>query len=154
MDITQIWIDADSCPLPVRNYCIESANKNKLKIFLVANKEIKCTVSFPYQMIVVSKEKDSADNYILSNAKQNDLVITRDIVFADKLNKNNIACINDRGTEFTAEKIKKLLEDREFDLQIANCGLVKHFHEGYDNKKFQDFKNCFNKVLTTQLRQE
>lgn len=138
-----IWIDADSCPLLVRTYTAKFCFYNHHNINFVANKSVSITEDFPYNMIIVEKGKDSADNYIYNHVLSGDLVITRDIVFADRLVKKNIACINDRGTEFTSEKLKKLLEDREFDLQIASLGLVKHFHEGYDNKKFKAFRECF-----------
>jgi len=141
-----IWIDADSCPLLVRTYTAKFGFYNQHTVNFVANKPVTIDEEFPFNMIIVEKGKDSADNYIFNNSIPGDLVITRDIVFADRLVKKEIACINDRGTEFNAENLKKLLEDREFDMQIANCGLVKHFHEGYDTKKFKAFRECFVKV--------
>ena len=152
---THIWLDADSCPLQVRNFLTKKANEFSIEVTFVANKNIECTNDFSFEMIICEKVKDSADNYILENAKENDLVITKDIVFASKLVEKNIACINDRGTSFTQNNIKSLLEDRDFDLQIANCGLVKHFHEGYNKEKFFAFKKCFYKIIEELLsRQE
>lgn len=149
---TQIWIDADSCPSLVRNHVIKIASKDSLKVYVVANKEIPCDKSFPYEMIICNTEKDAADNYIFDNVNDFDLVITRDIVFADRLVTKNITTINDRGTVFTKENVKELLSNRDFDLQLANCGLVKHFNEGYDKKKFAAFANSFDKVLHQLLR--
>ena len=148
----QIWIDADSCPSLVRNHVIKIASKDKVKVFLAANKEIPCSKEFPYEMIICSTEKDAADNYIFEKVTQNDLVITRDIVFADRLISKNIAAINDRGTVFTKENIKELLSTRDFDLQLADCGLVKHYNEGYDKKKFAAFANSFDKVYHQLLK--
>lgn len=149
---TVIWIDADSCPALVRNHVVKMGTKLALKVFFVANKRIPCSESNEYEMIICPQEKDSADNYILSNVNDNDLVITRDIVFADKLVERNITTINDRGTIFTKENIKELLSTRDFDLQLANIGLVKHFNEGYDKKKFAAFANSFDKVIHQLLR--
>ena len=98
-------------------------------------------------MIICEATKDAADNYIYDNADKNDLVITRDIVFADRLVTKGISTINDRGTIFNKENIKELLSTRDFDLQLANIGLVKHFNEGYDKKKFALFANSFDKTL-------
>ena len=103
-------------------------------------------------MIICNQEKDAADNYIFSNVQENDLVITRDIVFADRLVEKNIACINDRGTIFTKDNIKPLLSTRDFDLSLAQMGLVKHYNEGYDKKKFAAFANSFDKVIHQLLR--
>lgn len=145
--IRHIWIDADSCPVMVRDYVVKYANKLNIPLTFVANKEIKSNVNLPYQMVISSSEKDSADNYILENAKTDHLVITRDIVFADKLIQNNIKTINDRGTIFDSNIIKELLSQRDFDLQLAEIGLVKHYNEGYNKEKFAKFANCFDKII-------
>lgn len=147
MNEPHIWIDADSCPSLVRNHTVKIAASLNLKVTLVANKEIKCDGKFPYEMIICNQEKDAADNFILENSAVKDLVITRDIVFADRLVTKEITAINDRGTEFNKENIKELLSERDFDFQLAQIGLVKHFNEGYDKKKFSAFANCFDKVI-------
>jgi len=144
-----IWIDADSCPTLVRNHVIKIAAKEKLTVNFVANKKIpvKSQTETPFNMIVCGQEKDAADNYILENAAEGDLVITRDIVFADRLVTKKITCINDRGTLFTAENIKSLLSERDFDFELAQIGLVQHFNEGYKKEKFAKFANCFDKII-------
>ena len=145
--VNHIWVDADSCPLLVRNHTIKTAAQNNIPVSLIANKEIKCDQTYPFEMIITDSTKDSADNYILEHANPGDLVITKDIVFADKLLQKEIIVINDRGTLFTKEIIKSRLEDRDFDMQLASIGLVKHFHEGYGKEKFAAFKECFSRIL-------
>ena len=98
-------------------------------------------------MKICDAEKDAADNYIFENCKSGDLVITRDIVFAGRLVEGGICTINDRGTEFSSEMINERLSISDFDRQLAEIGLVKHFHEGYDKKKFTNFANSFDKVI-------
>ena len=146
--IKNIWIDADSCPLKVRNHTVDYAAKKGITVYFVANKQIECQSKNPFNMIVTDEQKDSADNYIFEHAAaQSDLVITRDIVFAARLVERGICVINDRGTEFTSEIIKERLSISDFDRQLAEIGLVKHFHEGYDKKKFAEFANSFDKVI-------
>ena len=148
----KIWIDADSCPLLVRNHTVKIAARNNVEVIFVANKEISCTETAPYKMVICSQEKDAADNYIYNNASDADFVITKDIVFADRLVSKGITVINDRGSVFTSEIIKERLSQRNFDLQLAEIGLVEHFKEGYDKKKFAQFANTFDKILHQQLR--
>lgn len=146
-----IWVDADSCPSLVRNHTVKIGNKLGLKVVFVANKKITCD-SGNFEMVVCQAEKDAADNYIFENCESGDLVITRDIVFAGRLIEKGICCINDRGTEFTSEIIKERLSVSDFDRQLAEIGLVKHYHEGYDKKKFAAFANSFDKVIHRLLR--
>ena len=145
-----IWIDADSCPTLVRNHVTKTAAKENLTVNFVANKSIKTDNEYSFNMIICDKEKDSADNYILEHAEESDLVITRDIVFADRLVAKKITCINDRGTVFSAENIKELLSERNFDFELAQIGLVQHFNEGYNKQKFAKFANCFDKIIHQQ----
>ena len=103
-------------------------------------------------MIVTDSNKDSADNYIFEHSQTgSDLVITRDIVFADRLVTKGVAAINDRGTEFTKEIIKERLSERDFNLQLVQLGLSKPYHEGYDQKKFEKFANCLDRVIVRNL---
>lgn len=148
----QIWVDADSCPSLVRNHIVKIAKQLNLKVYFVANRKITCDFDAPFEMIICSNQKDAADNYIYENVNQNDLVITKDIVFADKLVEKDIACINDRGTIFTKENIKPLLSSRNFDLSLYEIGLVKHHDEGYDKKKFGAFANAFDKTIHSILK--
>ena len=119
MSLFNVWIDADSCPSLVRNHAIKMSNKYNLKIILVANKKIHCDTIFPYEMQICSKQKDAADDFILENVKSNDLVITRDIIFASKLLNKNITTINDRGTVFDPENIVKFLSGGKLSIVIS-----------------------------------
>ena len=77
---TQIWIDADSCPLMVRNHTVKQAKALGLSpVQFVANKSVACDFEH-FKMTVCEQKKDAADDYILEHAGANDLVITRDIV--------------------------------------------------------------------------
>ena len=151
-----IWVDADSCPSLVRNHTVKIGNKLRVNVCWVANKKMPEPATEHdndfFKMIICGTEKDAADNYIFENCKPGDLVITRDIVFADRLVERGICTINDRGTEFTAEMIKERLSTRNFDLQLAEIGLVKHHYEGYDKKKFAEFANSFDKVIHRLLK--
>ena len=150
--IKNIWVDADSCPLKVRNHTVDYAAKKGITVFFVANKQIECQSKNPFKMIITDSQKDAADNYIFENAAADtDLVITRDIVFAERLLSKGVHAINDRGTEFTKEIIKERLSERDFNLQLVQMGLSKPYHEGYDQKKFEKFANCLDRVVIRNL---
>ena len=149
--INHIWVDADSCPLLVRNHLIKTGARLSIPVTFVANKPLP---DFEGEMVITDQTKDSADNYIFEHTTAGtltspspDLVITKDIVFADRLVTKGVHTINDRGTEFTKEIIKELLSERDFNLQLVNLGLSKPHHEGYDKKKFEKFCNCLDRVI-------
>lgn len=151
MSDTVIWIDADSCPTLVRFHTQKIAASLNIKVNFVANKKIPGDPNYPFEMIICPQEKDAADNYILSNANEKDLVITRDILFAARLVEKSISVINDQGTEFTKNNMPEILSDRNFDFALAQAGVVKHFKSEYTKKQFTKFANCFDKVLHNLL---
>ena len=91
--------------------------------------------------------KDAADNYIVSSASEKDIVITRDILLAERLVAKNISVINDRGTAFTKDNIQDKIADRNFDLQLAQIGLGGSKKNSYGEKEFSKFKKCFEREL-------
>ncbi len=154
--IKNVWIDADSCPPQVRKHVVKYCSTRGISVYFVANKPVECAVADQnsFGMIVTDSAKDAADNYIFGHVTGGtltnpspDLVITRDIVFADRLVTKGVHVINDRGTEFTPDIIKERLGERDLNLQLVNLGFTKTYHEGYDAKKFEKFCNCFDRVV-------
>lgn len=151
--LPKIWIDADSCPKPVRDIAIRFSRRMNpgIKVVFVANREIPAR-SKEHEMVVCEKEKDSADNYILIHASQSDMVITKDILFAEKLVEKEICAINDRGTYFSKDNIDGLVEDRNFNLQLAEIGFAGTSRRSYSKKHLEKFIKCFEEQLSRLLR--
>ena len=142
----KIWIDADSFPTLLKNFILEYAEKNYLEIIFVANKPIKSDKQ-NFKMILAENTKDSADNIIFENITEKDIAITRDILLAERLVQKNIKTINDRGTYFSKENIKKKVEERNYDFNLAQLGFSGSKKKNYGMKELKKFRECFEKTL-------
>lgn len=142
-----IWIDADSCPRLVRHYVSEYALKHNHTLTFVANKPLPENER-SFEMIICPQKKDAADDYILANSTENDMVITRDILLAERLVKKNTAVINDRGVLFTKDNIKDKVADRNFDFQLAQIGFGGQKKSTYNEKQLAQFISCFSAVIS------
>ncbi|MCR5613737.1 DUF188 domain-containing protein [Treponema sp.] len=152
MDV-KIWVDADSCPRLVRTYLVDYALKLKTKIFFVANKNIPCPNSHElFSMFVTDTQSQAADDYISENATSNDIVITRDILLADRLVEKQITVLNDRGTLWTKENIKERKSERDFSMQLTMLGLGGDKKNAYSKKEFAQFANCFDREIHRLLK--
>ena len=150
---TVIWVDADSCPRLVRTYLADYSEKLQTKINFVANKNIPCDNPHElFSMIVTDSESQSADNYILNNADEDDIVITRDILLAERLTEKNITVINDRGKRWTKENIKERKSERDFSYELTMIGLASSKANTYSKKEFAEFANCFDKEIHRLLK--
>lgn len=146
-----IWIDADSCPLPVRNWVIDIAKAKALNVNFVANREIPHPKNDAhFKMFVCEKTEGAADDFIFSNASGNDIVVTRDIPFAARLVEKGIFVMNDRGTVFTKDNIAERLSERNFNLNLAMIGLSGNSTRHYGPKELKKFADCFERK-TSQL---
>ena len=142
----KVWIDADSFPTLLKSFILEYAEKNYLEIIFVANKPIKSDKQ-NFKMILAENTKDSADNIIFENITEKDIAITREILLAERLVQKNIKTINDRGTYFSKENIKKKVEERNYDFNLAQLGFSGSKEKNYGMKELKKFRECFEKTL-------
>ena len=142
----KVWIDADSFPTLLKNFILEYAEKNYLEIIFVANKPIKSDKQ-NFKMILAENTKDSADNIIFENITEKDIAITRDILLAERLVQKNIKTINDRGTYFSKENIKKKVEERNYDFNLAQLGFSGSKEKNYGMKGLKKLREWFEKSL-------
>ena len=146
----RVIVDADSCAKRVRNYLLSRAKKNQIDLYLAANNNLfEGGEELPQnaKMIVCPKESQAADNWILQNAAQGDLVITRDIPLASALLQKNIRVLNDFGKVFDAQNIARALKERELTMQMASLGLGTKRRDSYGQKEFELFAENFNKEI-------
>ena len=147
-----IWVDADSCPIPVKDIIFRFCKRLSLKLIFVANHEIPMPKSQLFQMIICDATPDAADNYIVEKAMQNDIVITRDIPMAARLLEKNITTINDRGLLFTSENIREKLSLRNFNKELYDNGILSDKTSTFSKKDVNNFANCFDREIQKKLK--
>lgn len=152
-----LWVDADSCPVQVRELVLRFVERLKIPCFFVANRQIPLppavTKKNIVEMIVTENTEGAADEYIVEKAQVPDLVITRDIPLAQRLVEKNITVINDRGKLFTAESIREDVSIRNFNYELAQMGIQPDRTGSYNKKNLNDFANCLDRELQKKLRQ-
>jgi|SRR5574344_142459 uncharacterized protein YaiI (UPF0178 family) len=152
-----IWVDADSCPNAVRAAIEKNAVRLALPLTYVANHEIVFSDStkalieqhqLNLDMTVTSKQKGSADDYIVTNSAPGDIVITRDIPLAQRLLQKKVTVINDRGLKFDEKNIVRMLKDRELSMQLSAIGVnMGRKNDTFGSKELAAFNECLDKVL-------
>lgn len=151
-----IWIDADSCPLLIRNYVADYAQSKNLDLRFVANKNIPVhkkspkskNTSFNIKMIVCSSQKDAADDYIFLNAGERDVVITRDLLFAKRLVDKKIFVMNDRGTVFNSFNIEDRLAESRFNMNLREIGFLPQARSRFGKKELAAFSSVFERHIS------
>ncbi len=99
----QIYVDADACPVREETYKV--ALRHGVLVTVVANAFLRIPPHDLIKRIVVSDNFDAADDYIAERAKERVIVITADILLADRCLKAGAKVIGPNGKPFTENTI-------------------------------------------------
>ena len=78
----KIYVDADACPVVIKDIIFRAAERKQITTLLVANQLIRVPPSRFISAITVASGFDEADNEIVRRCEAGDLVITADIPLA------------------------------------------------------------------------
>jgi uncharacterized protein YaiI (UPF0178 family) len=110
----KIWVDADACPVVIKEILFKAAERTGVQLTLVANQSIRVPPSRFISAIQVASGFDVADNEIVKRLESGDLVITGDIPLAAEVIEKGGQALNPRGEMYTAENIRARLNIRDF----------------------------------------
>lgn len=102
-DAIQILVDADACPVKEEIYRV--ADRHAVAVVIVSNSPFRVPVHPLISRVVVSDAFDAADDYIAERTGPRTIVITSDILLADRCVKAGAAVIASNGKPFTADSI-------------------------------------------------
>lgn len=143
----QIWVDADACPVAVKEILFRAAERKSVLVTLVANQPLRTPPSAFIKMLQVPKGFDVADNEIVRRAQPGDLVITADIPLAAELIENGARVINTRGEQLTLENIRARLNIRDFMDTLRASGIDTGGQPAYSQADRQAFANALDRLL-------
>jgi uncharacterized protein YaiI (UPF0178 family) len=149
----RIWIDADAAPRDVKELVFRAARRLEVATVLVANQRLQAPPGNPLVSAVwVDGGADVADQYIAAHAAPGDLVVTQDVPLAALLVPRQIAVLDPRGQEHTAETIGERLSVRDFMEQARLAGIVTGGPAPWDARAKQAFAAALDRVLTRLRR--
>jgi len=146
----QIWVDADACPVAIKEILYKAAERLKLQLTLVANCQLNTPPSSYINSIRVAPGPDVADNEIVSRIAPGDLVITADIPLASAVIDKNAHALNPRGELYCVDNIKERLDMRDFMDNLRGCGIETGGPAPLNKSDRQEFANQLDKFLTAR----
>lgn len=110
----RIWVDADACPVAIREILFRASARTGVGLTLIANRQLPVPGAPQIRMIQVASGFDAADEEILKRMAPGDLVVTGDIPLAAEAIARNGFVLSPRGERFTQENIGSRLNMRDF----------------------------------------
>jgi len=110
----KIWVDADSCPVVIKEILFKAAIRTNTELILVANQNISHPKSHLIRMMQVPSGFDVADDEIVRLVGDGDIVITSDIPLAAEVIEKGAHALSSRGELHTPDNIRSRLNMRDF----------------------------------------
>lgn len=144
----KIWVDADACPVVIKEILFKAADRTKITTTLVANHHIRIPPSPYIKFMQVSSGFDIADDEIVKRIEADDLVITSDIPLADEVIEKSGKALSPRGELYTKENIKARLNIRDFMDTMRASGEQTGGPAALSQTDRQNFANHLDRIIT------
>lgn len=112
--MAKIWVDADACPVAIKEILFRAAERTGTEMTLVANQPVRVPPSRYIKAMQVTSGFDVADNEIVQRSEEGDLIITSDIPLAAEVIEKGAEALSPRGERHTKANIRARLNMRDF----------------------------------------
>ncbi len=117
-----ILVDADACPVKDEVYRV--AARYGVPVKIVANSFMRIPDYGEVERVIVGSGFDAADDWIAENASPSAVVITGDILLADRCVKAGATVLGHNGKPFTAASIGAAVATRALMADLRDMGAV------------------------------
>lgn len=142
-----IWVDADACPVVIKDILFRAAERLQIPLTLVANKPLRIPPSRVIRTIQVASGFDVADEHIVQQVQRGDLVITADIPLAADAIERGAHVLSPRGEPYTRDNIRERLTMRDFMSQLRESGIQTGGPAALSLGDRQAFANHLDRLL-------
>ena len=144
----RIWVDADACPVAIKEVLFRTAERLGIETVLVANQSIWVPPSQFIRSITVRDGADVADRAIALQMIAGDVVVTGDIPLASIVVENGGTAIGVRGELYDEASIHHRLASRNLMDQLRSAGMETSGPKALTPKDVQTFSNQLDRTLT------
>lgn len=145
-----IYIDADACP--VKEAIFRIALRHNLQVYVVSNSRLNMAVDDNVHKVQVGSDPDAADNWICEHIKTGDIVITTDILLADRCLKKSAHAISPTGKVFTNDNIGAAKAMRELRAYLRETGVAPSYNAAFCKKKRSHFLQALEEMIQSIKR--
>ena len=144
----EIWVDADACPVVIKEILFKAAQRTEVQLTLVANQALRIPPSPFISFLRVSSGFDVADNEIVKRVNAGDLVVTSDIPLAAEVIEKGGCALSPRGELYTEDNIRDRLNMRDFMDTLRGSGIDTGGPAVLSKSDRQSFANKLDQTLT------
>lgn len=147
-----IYLDADACPVKEQVYRV--AARYAMPLVVVANSPLRIPemADLDARMVVVPGALDAADDWIVEQATPDDLVLTADILLAQRTLENGVRTLDFRGKEFSPTRIGDAVAARDMAAMMRSMGLPTGGPAPFSQKDRGKFASLLDNAVSRMAR--
>jgi uncharacterized protein YaiI (UPF0178 family) len=147
-----IYLDADACPVKEQVYKV--AARYEMPLVVVANSPLRIPdmAGLHARMMVVAGAMDAADDWIVEQATPVDLVLTADILLAQRTLENGVRTLDFRGREFSPTRIGDAVAARDMAAMMRSTGLTTGGPAPFSPKDRGKFASLLDNAVSRMAR--
>ena len=150
----KIWVDADACPVVIKDILFRAAERTGVQLTFVANQPMRIPPLRNIKFLQVAQGFDVADNEIVKRLGDGDLVITGDIPLAAEVIEKGGHALNPRGELYSADNIRGRLNMRDFMDTLRASGVDTGGPPALSQSDRKTFASHLDRLLTRYARNE
>lgn len=150
---TKIYVDGDGCP--VKDEVYKVAERYALQVVVVSNSWMRTPGEDWIRLEVVDDGFDAADDWIVEQLVENDIVVTGDIQLAARCLEKNARVVGHRGRIFHEDDIGQALAMRELFSHIRDdLGGSTRGPEPFEKRDRSQFLQSLDQIVNAIRRRK
>ncbi|TWT96685.1 hypothetical protein Pla108_24590 [Botrimarina colliarenosi] len=148
----RLWVDADACPVTIKQLIFRTAQRLRIEAVLVANQTMRAPRNGYVRTITVPDGPDVADDRIAEGVRPGDVVVTGDIPLSARVVAAGGVAIGVRGELLDDATVHDRLASRDLMEEMRAAGVETRGPKPLSPKDLQTFANSLDRTLTKALR--
>ena len=148
--MTEIFVDADACPVKVEVERV--AERHKLVVHIVSNGGIRPSQNPLIKTVIVPEGADAADDWIAERITPADICVTADIPLASRCLKEGAAVLRHDGKPFTEAGIGNALAMRDLNRHLREVTGGQTYNSGFTKQDRSAFLNALENAIQAAKR--
>ncbi|UPA25776.1 YaiI/YqxD family protein [Shinella oryzae] len=139
-----IFVDADACP--VKPEVLKVAERHGLPVTFVANSGLRPSRDPMIRNVIVSGAFDAADNWIVDNVREGDIVITADVPLAGRTVAKGAHVTGPTGRLFDQTNIGMASAMRDLGAHLRETGESKGYNAAFSPRDRSAFLETLDRL--------
>ena len=141
----KIYVDADACP--VRDEVVKVAQRHELRTYMVSDGGIRPFPEKLIELVVVAPGEDAADDWIFEKIGSGDILVTSDILLADRCIKNGAVALKPSGDVLEEKNIGSAVASRNLMAGLREAGEIRGGSRPFTKNDRSRFSNSLESIV-------